>query len=874
MTMETKDSMMPVLRRVFCTLLLALLSACGGGAGGSSSLDSGANAAPSPLVLASGDLRMESGVLRTSLGALVRLDGTASSDADADPLTYVWTLLASPPGSNAPRQGAAADLSWQPDTLGTYTYSLKVTDPKGAFGTQQVSVTVDNRGPESVLVVTARFEPTPVDAPAQSVAAGATVVVDASGSNDPDGDPVSVSFEWAARPAGSLATLVSGPGSVRFSPDAIGRYVVRVQGSDPGGARFISVHTFDADNHAPNPVVVARSAAAAGASSFVQASLGYDVLLDGAVSSDPAGSPLTTAWVLASRPAGSSATLSAATGARSSLSPDVFGDYVVTMTATDAQGASNSHTTTIRVANRRPLALIAMQTAPDAQPSAPTALLPPGTQVTLRGDGSTDADGDRLVYAWSIDARPDGSKAMLSSATSATPTFVPDGDGHYVFRLRVTDPAGAFSERTVSLQSGTHAPVALVNQRDANTFLGVTLRPSALASFDEDGDALSYAWSVSSRPAASSASVNDAGSATASFAPDYPGTYVLTVRVSDGRASSVAAVNVNVSGGRAVPLPFAIDLNPSYSRSLDLLVTRSSGEPAVRVISPFSGAIATVALPAQALFLKLSPDGKFLLAVSAASFSLVDLRTGTVLRTTPTAGDYREAVVTDAGLVYLLTREGGDLTNPDDKLAVFDGRTGARVVLSGVPGSADFAAVASAVLAGSTNKVFFARTGANQISWLQFDPATAQVVASGRSPQLAKPIKRLAIADDGSLLFDGSGSALQPDDFAVVANLDTTNLRSFSYSAARQEALVVNDALSNIDGISDLLATYYTRLTGPLLAERTTVRMPVINGQQTYATGVFQSSNGTPVVLAQSANGSLWTTFGQTLISLPDSVVP
>ena len=59
-------------------------------------------------------------------------------------------------------------------------------------------------------------------------------------------------------------------------------------------------------------------------------------------------------------------------------------------------------------------------------------------------------------------------------------------------------------------------------------------------SFDEDGDELSYTWSVTS-PEGSSATLQNASEAVARFKPDVEGDYVISLVVNDGSVDSLSA---------------------------------------------------------------------------------------------------------------------------------------------------------------------------------------------------------------------------------------------------------------------------------------------------------------------------------------------
>jgi len=75
----------------------------------------------------------------------------------------------------------------------------------------------------------------------------------------------------------------------------------------------------------------------------------------------------------------------------------------------------------------------------------------PGQTVIFDGSGSEDADGDPLVYRWSIVGAPGGSQADLSDPLSIKPDFVPDVPGEYMAELIVSDYKSESKPDTVKI---------------------------------------------------------------------------------------------------------------------------------------------------------------------------------------------------------------------------------------------------------------------------------------------------------------------------------------------------------------------------------------------------------------------------------------
>jgi hypothetical protein len=182
--------------------------------------------------------------------------------------------------------------------------------------------------------------------------------------------------------------------------------------------------------------------------------------------------------------------------------------------------------------------------------------VPYHTALTLL-NGSTDVDGDGLVYTWSLTLAPPGSIAALSSTTAPSPALTPDLVGDYAVQLTVTDgPTGQPGRLTASVSHVFHAvnvPPVVNAGADRMASRNVPLGISGTVS-DVDGDAITCTWRAT--PPGGGADVVLAGPSpcsgtfaatfTCSGTYAYPtvpaseGLWTITLAASDG-ASSVGS---------------------------------------------------------------------------------------------------------------------------------------------------------------------------------------------------------------------------------------------------------------------------------------------------------------------------------------------
>jgi hypothetical protein len=209
-----------------------------------------------------------------------------------------------------------------------------------------------------------------------------------------------------------------------------------------------------------------------------------------------------------------------------------------------------------------------------------------GTVVTLDASGSNDPNGDILVYEWTQLAGP---SVALDESNPVHPTFVAPlvslGGATITFGLTVNDGQTASSQDQVSIavKNVNHAPVADAgNDQTVGPFASVTLDGSA--SYDQDGDALSFSWVQTQGP---TVELTSAAEFEVSFlAPlvEPPGaTLLFELTVSDGFVGVTDTVVVNVENANHTPIANAgVDIIVNEGSNVTLngaLSYDSDGDP-------------------------------------------------------------------------------------------------------------------------------------------------------------------------------------------------------------------------------------------------------------------------------------------------------
>lgn len=426
----------------------------------------------------------------------VYLDGSKSRDPNGDTLQYTWSQVSGPVSvqiENANR----ATASFMGTKAGVYRFMLRCFDGKSS-ATDTVDITIRNVAPS----VSAGSDMT--------IEVQSQVTLHATGS-DPNGD--ALTYQWR---------LVSGSG---VQLPNMNRQDISLTFTAEGQYRF-SVTCSDGSLVSPaDEVIVTVNAAAnqaptANAGSDQDVQVGERVTLNGSASSDPDGDTLSYSW---RQTAGIQVNLQGAQTASPYFDAVSEGTREFELVVSDGKVQSTPDRVVIRV--------MALNNAPVAD-AGDDILVYVGELVTLSAAASYDVDGDTLTYAWT---QSSGARVDLAGANTVSPSFTPTTSGVLTFTVRVSD-GKAVSEASVTVTVDAHNQVPVADAGDNQTAnIGEKVTLDGRASFDPDGDTISYIWSQVS---GTRVSLSGSNTATPSFTPTKKGTYVFELRVYDGTDTS------------------------------------------------------------------------------------------------------------------------------------------------------------------------------------------------------------------------------------------------------------------------------------------------------------------------------------------------
>ncbi len=263
-------------------------------------------------------------------GADVALTSSVSDPAVGDQYTYDWEITN---GNGASIASSTSDhYTFTPPVHGTYTVDLTVTDAYHAVGhaTHQV-ITVNNLAPTAVGI-----------SGSTSGLEGSAVALTSSVSDPGSAD--TFTYDWEVTNANGDTVDSSTLQNFSFVPHASGSYTVDLTATDSGGQSLTSSdHVVTVANVAPTASITLPETAVEGTSTTIHSDV-----------QDPGkglGDTFTYGWAVTDS---HGSTLATGTNDSVGFTPHHFGNFTVSLSVTDSDGATSTDTKTLSVGNVAP----------------------------------------------------------------------------------------------------------------------------------------------------------------------------------------------------------------------------------------------------------------------------------------------------------------------------------------------------------------------------------------------------------------------------------------------------------------------------------------------------------------------------------------
>ncbi len=348
-----------------------------------------------------------------TLGSVVVLNGSKSSDPDGTVEHYNWTCTSH---TVVLDDEDSVDPSFTPDLTEVYTFTLKVQDDQGNWSRDEDSVDI------TVLEPGVNLPPSADAGEDQTVTLGDTAYLNGSGSSDEDGSIVT--WEWNC--TSHSVILTDGNSSTpSFIPGVAEdhQFTLRVR-DDNGSWSAEDTMTVAVEEPYYNVVPIAD------AGENITITIGETAMLNGSISIDPGGAVDHYNWTCTNH----TVSLMDADSAYPWFAPLEVGVYNFTLTVGDNEGAWSDEAYTWLFVEDIP-------NIPPVADAGENLTVIVGDLVVLDGSGSSDEDGNITEFIWECTSH----SVALDDEDTEAPSFTPTVPGTYVFTLQVRDEDGDLS---------------------------------------------------------------------------------------------------------------------------------------------------------------------------------------------------------------------------------------------------------------------------------------------------------------------------------------------------------------------------------------------------------------------------------------------
>ena len=447
-------------------------------------------------------------------------NGLGSSDSDGEITAYAWSF-----GDGA--TGSDAEATHTYSSAGVYSVTLTVTDDDGDTGeaTQDVTVALDNMAPEAAMDVTCT---------------GLVCEFDGTESSDPDGTITSYTWDFGDGETSTDATA-------NHTFEGTGSYSVSLTVTDDGGLSDTVTEVVDVVEGNQPPVAAMEVSCTMLACAF-----------DGTSSTDTDGSIVDYAWAFGDG--------STSSGATASHEFATSGEYQVSLTVTDDDGATGEASTQVVVSDETGVGLPEQAGVAATQAHSPSVSLqlPDGLQAGdtilafLTSSNDAPVSGPSGVGTWELEEESIDSPmatrlySRMADGSEAGQTMTVTGTSMTKWDLTVVAYRGAAGEPievlAVETVRNTATHTSPVVQVTGPNRLGLT--------YWSDRGGSTTEWTPPEGPTVVSTQVGTGGGRVSSLVvsePAAPGPYGGLVAATNAPASRAMSMTLILAPGTAGP---------------------------------------------------------------------------------------------------------------------------------------------------------------------------------------------------------------------------------------------------------------------------------------------------------------------------------
>jgi hypothetical protein len=482
-------------------------------------------------------------------------------------VSYLWTKISGPAGGTiASPNTASTGVSGL--TTGTYVFNLLVTDNNTGTisGNDTIVVTSVVPGPITVSAGTAQI----ITLPTNSV----TLTGTASEVNG-----TIASYKWTQLSGPSTSTITtSTQAQTNVTGLIAGVYRFQLLVTDALGTTATATAQVTVN---PAPIVPGPPSANAGSDQTITLPASSATLTGSG--SETNGTIVSYQWTQISGP--STATITTAGQAQTTVTGLVQGVYVFQLKVTDNSGVTATDQTQVTVNPSVPV-----PGTPTANAGGDQTITLPTSSVSLTGSGS-ETNGSIVGYQWTQVSGP--STAVITTAGQAQTTVTGLVEGTYRFKLTVTDNSGVTASATMQVIVKPATVVPGPPSANAGGDQTITLPANTVtltgSGTESNGTIVSYAWVKTSGPAPGT--ITTPGQAQTTVTGLVQGVYTFRLTVTDNSgvtATDVVTVTVNpdptpvnqspvaVAGPNQTITAMSVGLDGSASYDLDGTITKYS----------------------------------------------------------------------------------------------------------------------------------------------------------------------------------------------------------------------------------------------------------------------------------------------------------